>query len=79
MSGIYRIVRKIWLITVMMLIPGCLDSTPESLDGVDISILAESFVEGDSIQFMASGNNPCLLYTSPSPRDRQKSRMPSSA
>ena len=23
--------------------------------------------------------NPCLLYTSPSPRDRQKSRMPSSA
>ena len=26
------------------------------------------------------GMNPnCLLYTSPSPRDRQKSRMPSSA
>ena len=24
-------------------------------------------------------NRPCLLYTSPSPRDRQKSRMPSSA
>ena len=24
-------------------------------------------------------NIPCLLYTSPSPRDRQKSRMPSSA
>ena len=37
--------------------------------------------------FDASENNPilidkfidCLLYTSPSPRDRQKSRMPSSA
>ena len=27
---------------------------------------------------MARHNN-CLLYTSPSPRDRQKSRMPSSA
>ena len=26
-----------------------------------------------------SGPNGCLLYTSPSPRDRQKSRMPSSA
>ena len=26
-----------------------------------------------------SGFNRCLLYTSPSPRDRQKSRMPSSA
>ena len=25
------------------------------------------------------GLSPCLLYTSPSPRDRQKSRMPSSA
>ena len=25
------------------------------------------------------GRSPCLLYTSPSPRDRQKSRMPSSA
>ena len=25
------------------------------------------------------GNGTCLLYTSPSPRDRQKSRMPSSA
>ena len=27
----------------------------------------------------AENNNFCLLYTSPSPRDRQKSRMPSSA
>ena len=25
------------------------------------------------------GDKACLLYTSPSPRDRQKSRMPSSA
>ena len=30
-------------------------------------------------RFMRNGINPCLLYTSPSPRDRQKSRMPSSA
>ena len=28
---------------------------------------------------MFAPTNPCLLYTSPSPRDRQKSRMPSSA
>ena len=27
----------------------------------------------------ATPNTTCLLYTSPSPRDRQKSRMPSSA
>ena len=28
---------------------------------------------------LTAGSNICLLYTSPSPRDRQKSRMPSSA
>ena len=28
---------------------------------------------------IAEGASFCLLYTSPSPRDRQKSRMPSSA
>ena len=33
-------------------------------------------VSGDVIN---SSMGPCLLYTSPSPRDRQKSRMPSSA
>ena len=31
--------------------------------------------DGSVIRF----DNNCLLYTSPSPRDRQKSRMPSSA
>ena len=28
---------------------------------------------------MGEQPNPCLLYTSPSPRDRTRSRMPSSA
>eukprot|EP00828_Plagiopyla_frontata_P047653 TRINITY_DN8872_c0_g1_i1.p3 TRINITY_DN8872_c0_g1~~TRINITY_DN8872_c0_g1_i1.p3 ORF type:complete len:101 (-),score=27.59 TRINITY_DN8872_c0_g1_i1:13-315(-) len=32
-----------------------------------------------TIVFQTVGNSTCLLYTSPSPRDRQKSRMPSSA
>ena len=32
-----------------------------------------------SIGTFENALNPCLLYTSPSPRDRQKSRMPSSA
>ena len=31
------------------------------------------------IQLSSNGILGCLLYTSPSPRDRQKSRMPSSA
>ena len=29
--------------------------------------------------YLSTGTYTCLLYTSPSPRDRQKSRMPSSA
>ena len=33
----------------------------------------------DSSIKVVGGNRACLLYTSPSPRDRQKSRMPSSA
>ena len=31
------------------------------------------------VKSMQAHNGTCLLYTSPSPRDRQKSRMPSSA
>ena len=35
---------------------------------------------GENLNFTnADQFNDCLLYTSPSPRDRQKSRMPSSA
>ena len=36
------------------------------------------FSDGSKINF-GFNENICLLYTSPSPRDRQKSRMPSSA
>ena len=37
-------------------------------------------ISGDSMSpVFRSGEKVCLLYTSPSPRDRQKSRMPSSA
>ena len=33
----------------------------------------------DCIMFVNEMNKYCLLYTSPSPRDRTRSRMPSSA
>ena len=36
-------------------------------------------VHAPEFEFEKSVDNVCLLYTSPSPRDRQKSRMPSSA
>ena len=45
---------------------------------------AEALIYGMSLRrppalVHASALTSCLLYTSPSPRDRQKSRMPSSA
>ena len=34
---------------------------------------------GDSLEMAKYGSQCCLLYTSPSPRDKRQSRMPSSA
>ena len=48
-----------------------------------MALAAQGFREAGERRVMrgvdAHGNSICLLYTSPSPRDRQKSRMPSSA
>ena len=58
-----------------------LDDHPEFLDWVEVDLhVKEVFDVGrhglSSETVLRCG---CLLYTSPSPRDRQKSRMPSSA
>ena len=51
--------------------------------GMDVTLLGPLPTPG--VSYLANSNNQvglvisCLLYTSPSPRDRQKSRMPSSA
>ena len=45
-----------------------------------LDYIADTFPEVTSLQYVVNQKaNDCLLYTSPSPRDRQKSRMPSSA
>ena len=41
--------------------------------------LSTSFTGEDSLDIAIDNGNPCLLYTSPSPRDLVISRMPSSA
>ena len=43
------------------------------------SDFADKCRENDVLWFLCESPEDCLLYTSPSPRDRQKSRMPSSA
>ena len=40
---------------------------------------ATALEHGDPATDSPEARTVCLLYTSPSPRDRQKSRMPSSA
>ena len=44
--------------------------------GLQVAMTAQVTIDGVVVQLTF---DVCLLYTSPSPRDRQKSRMPSSA
>ena len=58
-------------------------STKENTEQSDLEIYLSATAEESVFQVneltSTIDNYPCLLYTSPSPRDRQKSRMPSSA
>ena len=62
--------------------PGPRGEQGEKGDKGDQGITGDKGDKGDKGDIGLAGNTtpfPCLLYTSPSPRDRQKSRMPSSA
>ena len=48
-------------------------------NGVDLDMGTEYDFFGEEAHQDYKGHSPCLLYTSPSPRDRTRSRMPSSA
>ena len=54
------------------------DTIKQGIETVNPSFdpAARQIIRGDAVRIRSKG---CLLYTSPSPRDRQKSRMPSSA
>ena len=48
-------------------------------NGITLQDLGREIPVPSDISDIDIKNGTCLLYTSPSPRDRQKSRMPSSA
>ena len=45
----------------------------------DVDVIALNVAFGEYLSQMVGGIPICLLYTSPSPRDKRQSRMPSSA
>ena len=58
------------------------DGTIEALNGSEVLLTTNAEIVGGVLSTTGTGQirvGVCLLYTSPSPRDRQKSRMPSSA
>ena len=82
LAGHRRRVHSVaWNCTGRKLASGSVDQTARVYDvehgshsGRDVELKGHS----DSVD-QVSWDPSCLLYTSPSPRDRQKSRMPSSA
>ena len=56
---------------------GAVDADGKTGDGAGIRLdIPQEFFRA---QVERTGHKPCLLYTSPSPRDKRQSRMPSSA
>ena len=56
------------------------EAATELLNPGRTSPTTDALLPGQAAQLaFVDAFDPCLLYTSPSPRDRQKSRMPSSA
>ena len=54
-----------------------LNSTEDNSNGT-VTVTTSGAEDGQTVTITLNSAT-CLLYTSPSPRDRQKSRMPSSA
>ena len=55
-------------------------AAPDGAHEGDDTAFAEAMAHRTRVVMLGTGNpNACLLYTSPSPRDKRQSRMPSSA
>ena len=47
--------RKVLIVAILMLTPGCLDTTPEELSDIQIQLPFASVIEGDMASFEAAG------------------------
>ena len=66
-----------WIEAEMLTDHPNIDELFENIDGILVpGGFGDRGIEG---MITADQTHPCLLYTSPSPRDRTRSRMPSSA
>ena len=59
----------------------CVDKVPNRFELVMLAAHRAREISAGGVLTVNRDNdkNPCLLYTSPSPRDKRQSRMPSSA
>ena len=71
--------RLVMVICFGMIIMHCEDKTDVANVGNNCGLETTFIKDIDNIDELGNASGSCLLYTSPSPRDRQKSRMPSSA
>ena len=86
-SGVVLVVldgRKRWVATLaiaaLVATLGCLVAVAATAPGGRVSFTTGNWPPGVGITFHADALGLlCLLYTSPSPRDTERSRMPSSA
>ena len=60
-------------------LPPAADEFSDDFDDEPATDSGDEFADDFDDAEASAGANPCLLYTSPSPRDRTRSRMPSSA
>ena len=56
-----------------------IQNAPDTVSSAEIQAMVDSAVAAAAAEGVSQEDVTCLLYTSPSPRDRTRSRMPSSA
>ena len=79
LQDVVKNLKKMKVINEDTICAAWLHDTIEDTDTDFDSIRQDFGIDVADIVVSVTKDNRCLLYTSPSPRDRQKSRMPSSA